>query len=278
MDPFNVCINNFTYRRYSFEYFLSSVKRLGLHQIELSGCHPHFTQYEAENFDVKKLAGLINDMGIKVAALEPEQNFLPVNIAASQEYFRRKSVEQLKFYIRSAKEFDCDKVIIYPGKGAMDHTFSETRRYACDSIAELAETAKSNGVTLLIQNVSNCISNLTPNRWMLKELIDRVSSDNLGLSVNTSAAAAAKETLDDYFELFGNRIKLIQLSDSDEDDEQLVLGEGNQDIRSHVKTMEKYHFDGPISLEIVAEEYAYKPEENYLRSLRALRTICEKEE
>ena len=38
-----VCINNMTYRRYSFDYFLESVRRLGIRNIELSGCHPHYT-------------------------------------------------------------------------------------------------------------------------------------------------------------------------------------------------------------------------------------------
>ena len=38
-----LAINNFNYRRWSFDYFLRSVKELGLHNIELCGCHPHFT-------------------------------------------------------------------------------------------------------------------------------------------------------------------------------------------------------------------------------------------
>lgn len=58
-----ICINNFTYRRYSFDYFLNSARQLGVRRIELSGCHPHFTQYEAESFDVQGLAQKIRDAG-----------------------------------------------------------------------------------------------------------------------------------------------------------------------------------------------------------------------
>lgn len=272
-----ICINNFTYRRYSFDYFLNSARQLGVRRIELSGCHPHFTQYEAESFDVKGLAKKIRDAGMKVEAVNPEQNFLPVNIAAAQKYLRDSSIRQLEFFIQNAQEFACNKVIIYPGKGAMDHESSEARKYACDSIVRLSETAEKSGVTLLIQNVSRCVSNLTPNSGALKELLDAAGKENLGVSVNTCAVAAGKETLGDYFDLFGDKIQMVQLSDSDEEDEQMVIGEGTQDFRRHAGTLNTYHYSGPVALEIIEEEYAYGAEKYYKKSLEALKSVADLE-
>ena len=40
----------------------------------------------------------------------------------------------------------------------------------------------------------------------------------------------AKETLDDYFKRFGDKIGLVQLSDSVEDNEQMPWGTGLQDL------------------------------------------------
>ena len=51
-----IAISNFNYRRWSFGYFLESVKKLGLKNIELCGCHPHFTSFEAEEFPTRELA------------------------------------------------------------------------------------------------------------------------------------------------------------------------------------------------------------------------------
>lgn len=269
-----ICITNFTYRRYSFDYFLNSARRLGINQIELSGCHPHFTQYEAESFDVKGLAKKIREAGMKVEAINPEQNFLPVNIAASQEYFRNRSIRQLEFYIQNAQEFGCNKVIVYPGKGAMDQEYTKTQKYAGDSIARLSETAEKYGVTLLIQNVSRCVSNLTPNAAALKEILDMSGNNRLGVSINTCAVTAGKETLEDYFDLFGDKIQMVQLSDSDEEDEQMVIGEGTQDFRSSARTLEKYSYSGPVALEIIGEEYAYGAEKYYRRSLEALKSFA----
>lgn len=268
-----VCINNMTYRRYSFDYFLESVKRLGIKNIELSCCHPHYTVYEGDEIDVNSLAKKIKNAGIRVLAIEPEQNFLPVNIASHNEYLRKESVRQLQFYIENAAAFDCNQVIVYPGKGIMDYPMEEARKYCCESLHELERIAEKCRVSLLLQNVSHCISGLTPDSAAVAGIINEVGGKNLGLSVNTCAVCAGGETLNDYFVRFGERIKMVQISDSDDEDEQLVLGEGNQEIRRHIDTLSKQKYEGPIALEITMEEYADGAEEFYAESIRVLKEI-----
>ncbi len=263
----NLAINNFTYRRYSMEYFLQSAKRLGISQIELDGCHPHFTAYEAEEFDAGELAQKIRDAGLKVSAIEPEQNFLPINIASDNEYLRRQSIEQLKFFIKSAGEFDCDKVVVYPGKALINHPPSAAWNLARKSIRELCDYAKDYGVTILLLGVSAFISDIMTNSAAVKRMLEEADRENLACCVNSSAAALAGETLEDYFEILGDKIKLIQLSDSVADNDQLVWGEGDQDFELHFKTMEKYGYEGTVVMELLMEEYAEGAEEHYRKCL-----------
>ena len=77
--------------------------------------------------------------------------------------------------------------------------------------------------------------------------------------------------LNDYFNRFGEKIKAVQISDSDEEDEQLVLGEGNQDIRQHIDTLAAYAYEGPVVLENTMEEYADGAEEFYAKSIEVLK-------
>lgn len=266
-----VCINNMTYRRYSFDYFLESLKRLGIKNIELSGCHPHYTLYEGEEIDVSSLAKKIKNAGIRVLAIEPEQNFLPVNIASHNDYLRGESIRQLRFYIENAAAFDCNQVIVYPGKGIMDYPKEEARKYCCESLYELGHIAEKCGVSMLLQNVSHCISGLTPDSAAIADILDEVGGKSLGLSVNTCAVCAGGETLEDYFRRFGGKIKNVQISDSDHEDEQLVLGEGAQDIKQHVDTLCSQNYEGPVALEITMEEYADGAEEYYKESIRVLK-------
>ena len=268
-----ICINNMTYRRYSFEYFLKSVQRLGIKNIELSGCHPHYTIYENESTDVKGLADKIKQYGLKVLSIEPEQNFLPVNIASNNQYLREESIRQMIFYIEHATDFDCKQVIIYPGKGMMDYPIEESKKYCCESLYELEKVAKECGVRILLQNVSRCISGLTPNCKAVSEIVNTVGGTNLGVSVNTCAVCAGKETLEDYFKCFGEKIQMVQIADGDAEDEQLVLGEGEQDLSVHIGTLKKRDYKGPIALEITMEEYADGAEKYYAQSLNTFQNI-----
>lgn len=262
-----VAINNMAYRRYSFDFFLESAQRMGIQKIELCGCHPHFTMFEAREFDTKQFAKKIRDHGICVSAVEPEQNFLPINIAALDDYFRKQSIRQLAFFIERAQYFDCDKVILYPGKAFMNHPRSEAWKHARESIAELCRIAKENGVIILLEAVSSFISDLMMDSASLARMMDEVGADNIGCCVNSSAAYAAKETLDDYFKRFGDKIGLVQLSDSVEDNEQMPWGTGLQDLDSHLRTLREYNYTGDIAMELLEEELAGDPEANYMESI-----------
>lgn len=74
---------------------------MGSETLNYQGRHPHYTVYEGEEIDVNSLAKKIKNAGIRVLAIEPEQNFLPVNIASHNEYLRKESVRQLQFYIEN---------------------------------------------------------------------------------------------------------------------------------------------------------------------------------
>ncbi len=258
-----VATSNFTYRRYTFDYFLKSAQKLGVENIELSGCHPHFSVYEALQFDVKSLAKQIKEHHLTVSAIEPEQNFLPINIAARDQYFREQSVKQLGFYIENAHEFNCSKVIIYPGKTLINHPRSEAWKYSRDSIHQLSKLAKKNDVTILLESVSGFVSDLMTDSKTVKRMIDEIGADNIGCCVNSSAAFAAGETLEDYFRLFGSKIGMVQLSDSTADNEQLVWGDGEQNLDVHINTLREYGYAGAVALELFMEELADGAEENY---------------
>ncbi len=262
-----LAINNFSYRRYSIDYFFDACVKMGVKNIELSGCHPHFTIFEAPEYDVKGLAKKLSDRGLKVAAINPEQNFLPINIASRDDYLREQSIKQLSFFIDAAPELGCDRVIVYPGKAFINYPHSLAWKYARKSLEELAALAAKKKVTLLLEPVSPFISDLMTDAATAKRMMDQVGADNIGVCANSSAIYAAKQTLADYFELFGDKIGMVQLSDSCADNEQMVWGEGDQDIKPHVATLEKVGYAGPITIELLDEELADHPDTAYATSL-----------
>ena len=262
-----LAVSNFNYRRWSFDYFLESVSKLGLHNIELCGCHPHFTVFEAEEFPVEEFAEKIRKAGIIVTTIAPEQNFLPINIAAVNPYLREQSIHQLEFFIRHAAMFGCDRVVIYPGKAFVDHPHSQGWMYARESVKKLCEIAEECNVILLMTPVSSFVSDLMTDTKTVKRMLDEVGSDRLKVCVNSSICGYAGESLETYFELFGDRIGLVQLADAVEDCDQLAWGEGNLNLKEQLDILEKYHYDGPVTMELLMEEYAEDPHAVHEKSL-----------
>ncbi len=273
-----IAISNFNYRRWSFGYFLESVKKLGLKNIELCGCHPHFTNFEAEEFPVQRLADEIKAAGISVPVIMPEQNFLPVNIAAVNPFFREQSIKQIQFYIQSAKVFDCSKVVVYPGKAFMDHPHSEGWMYARESIKKLCEIAKEHGVVLLMSPVSGFVSNLMTDCKTTERMLDEIGADNLEVCVNSSIVGYVGDTLETYFKTFGNKIGHVQLADAVEDCDQLAWGEGDLNLAEQIAVLKKYGYEGPVSMELLMEEYAEDPHGAHADSLEYMKSHMEEEE
>ena len=266
-----LAIGNFNYRRWSFDYFLDSVKRLGLKNIQLCGCHPHFTMFEAEEFPTKELAAKIKAAGLKVPVIEPEQNFLPLNIAASGEYLREQSIKQIEFFIERAGEFDCDKVTLWPGKAFVNHPHSEGWKNARESVARLCDTAEKYGVTLLMTPVSEFVSDLMKDSETVARMLREVDKPNLKVCLNGSIVGYVGETLDDYFEKFGDKIELVQLSDAVEDCDQMAWGEGDLDLDAQLTSLKKYNYEGPVTMQLLMEEYAEDPHAAHEASLNYMK-------
>ena len=78
---------NMVYARFSFQYFLASMQRLGVHNIELYGCTTHFHFYDGDEA-VARAKRLLRDSGLRVISMMPEENVYPVNIAAREKRLR----------------------------------------------------------------------------------------------------------------------------------------------------------------------------------------------
>lgn len=265
--------STFTFRRYSLDYCLYKIKEMGFNSIELFAYHPHYSVYEAEALDAKPIAEKILSAGLKVPVIEPEQNFYPINIVSSNRYLREKSLEQIKYYIKNAPLFSCDRITLLPGKNLMDDDNNKSIQTLVSSLKELCSYAEDYGVILQLENVSKAVSGMTPSRAAVEHILSEVNRSNLKLAVNTSAVYSYGEDIQDWFDLFGDRIGTVELSDADSKDEQFELGTGEIDIGHILKVIEDARFSGPVSLHLTMEEYAENPVEPYLGSLNYLKSM-----
>jgi len=103
---------NMAYNRFSFDYFLESMQRLGVHNVEIYGCSTHLHPYDGGE-PVPVIRRKIREAGLRVISMMPEQNVYPVNLAqivqeaketVCEMFEHTKHIEQLAAIIDLAVE------------------------------------------------------------------------------------------------------------------------------------------------------------------------------
>ena len=78
---------NICYGFFSFDYFLNSMQRLGLHSIEVHGAAPHLYFPDLTAGEIQSIGKNIIAHNLEVICFTPEQCKYPVNIAKSVPAF-----------------------------------------------------------------------------------------------------------------------------------------------------------------------------------------------
>lgn len=260
---------NMVYARFSFQYFLDSMQRLGVRNIEVYGCSPHFHFYDGGD-PTPRLKKQIHDSGLKVISMMPEENVYPVNIAAREKRLRDNTIDQYKRFMTAAAELDCHQMLLCPGRPYRDAPYSEGYKYAKDSIERLLEHAKEVDVVLCYENLRIGESTLATNLGDMSRMVHEVDSPYLKCCVDTVPVYAAHEHVDDYFTVLGKNIHHFHLNDGAPDGH-LMWGDGTQDLDEHLNALRKHGYKRYITMEMAADRYRMEPEKYYAMNIAYLR-------
>ena len=141
---------NMVYKKFSFDYFLDSMDRLGVHRLELYGCSHHFHMYDGDPNMAANMRKKLSARGFSVVSLMPEENTYAINIAAPEDNIRNKTVEQYKKFIEAAVELECPQMLLCPGRPYWDRPLSEGYKHGRDSVEKLTRHAEKYGITLML--------------------------------------------------------------------------------------------------------------------------------
>ena len=95
----------------------------------------------------------------------------------------------------------------------------------------------------------------------MKQLIDDVDSPALKVCIDTGAMVRAKDTIDDYFKIFGDRIVHAHFVDVDEDHftTHLAWGDGTRNMKEELEAFRRNGYKGILSVECVNGRYFENP-------------------
>lgn len=260
---------NMVYARFSFQYFLDSMQRLGMRNIELYGCSTHFHFYDGGN-PMPRLKKQIRDSGLRVISVMPEENVYPVNIAAREKRLRDNTILLYKKFMEAAAELDCRQMLLCPGRPYRDAPYSEGYKYSKDSVEQLVEYAKKVDVVLCYENLRIGESSLATNLEDLRRMVADVNSPYLKCCVDTVPVYCAHEKVESYFDVLGEKIHHFHLNDGAPDGH-LMWGDGTQDLDEHLNALRKYNYTRFITMEMAAAKYKLNPEKYYAMNIEYLR-------
>lgn len=249
---------NIHYMKYSLEYFLDAQERTGFQSIELWGGIPHVYLDPSGYQNCKILKKKIADHHLQLRVFTPENCMYQYQFAAAKPEIFKKSMEYFKNGIRMAQELEAPIMQCNSGWGYLDETREDAWMRCVEMFQELCEFAKEKGIVLAMESLRPEESNLVIRLEDAIKMKEQVNQENLKILVDTTAIGVAGETLEQWFETFGDEIIHMHFVDGNPYGH-LIWGDGCRNLESDLKILKKYGYTGGLGQEITDAKYFKDP-------------------
>lgn len=274
-----LAIGSYHYACNSLDYFLESMKRIGVTNIELSGNRNHFIVEEQTEESARRIGQKIRDMGMKLICFCPEQNTFPYNICAKEEITRARSLEYIKKAIAMTRYLGCDQMLLCPGTGYLEESFEAVWKRCKESLKELVKTAETYQVYLMLETQGLEESVIMNSADQQRKMLDEVNHPYLKAMLDTVQMAMFDPGVAKDLELLGAEIRHVHLGNTklvkpewkDETlKERMTPGmqsyghigimEGELPLEEYIKELGECDYQGYITIEICSADYFLEAE------------------
>lgn len=255
-----ICVSNFPYYKYSLEYALDSLERMGGKNLEMYACDPHFHVDDCTLADVKALKRKIKTHGLRTACFTPEQCNYPVNIAAKNPAARKRSIGVYKKSIEFAAELDCHLCQFLSGFGCLDEKDEDIWQRSREALEYLADIAKAYEIDIALETSPKSYTCLTDTPKMRK-MIEEVNRDNVFGIIDTAVLGYSHETISQAIGALddGKLLRHVHVGDG-KPNGHFILGEGELDLAGMMKELDQIGYGYCLSLEILNPLYVENAE------------------
>lgn len=255
-----ICVSNFPYYKYSLEYALDSLERMGGKYLEMYACDPHFHVDDCTLADARALKLKIKNHGLTTMCFTPEQCNYPVNIAAKNPVARKRSIEVYKKSIQFAAELDCHLCQFLAGFGCLDEKDEDIWQRSVEALEYLADIAKAYAVDIALETSPKAYTCLTDTPKM-KKMIEQVNRNNVFGIIDTAVLGYSNETIGQAIEGLdhGRLLRHVHVGDG-KPNGHFILGEAELDLCGMMAELDRAGYAHCLSLEILNPLYAENPE------------------
>lgn len=271
-----VAVMSVQYVHYTFDYYLDSMKRCNIRNIDLWGGAPHYCRldYPTPSAAARKIRSIrkkVEDLGMKIVIYTPETLGYPYSISAPEQNIRNRTLGYFDMAMDDALEMGTHRLFINTGCSPLDIPREEGWKRAVESIRKICDMAEKRGITMLLEQLQPYESNLLVNLTQMNAMLKEVNSPALKTCVDLVAMEVAGESLEDYYKVLGDdAIQFIHYADGDPSGH-YILGDGNLPLKDYIRILEKHNYTGIVDLEINDSIYWNDPHTSVRRSADYLR-------
>lgn len=180
---------------------------------------------------------------------------------------RRGAIEAVRSTLEPFQRLGARYVNVHADGGVRSFANRDTVRWNAESFAALAEHAQPLGITIMIENVVNSVSNAKAFGVMLG------AHEALRFHLDIAHANVKGEHADDFLRLHAGRLVHVHISDNKRlADDHLPLGAGEIDWPEQIGLLKNSGYDGTITLEVFSPDRSF-----LLDSVARLRRMWESE-
>ncbi|NLU35627.1 MAG: TIM barrel protein [Clostridiales bacterium] len=271
-----IAVMSVQYLQYTFDYYLDSMKKCNVRNIDLWGGTPHYCRLDyptsmAATRKIREMRRKAEDLGMKIVIYTPETLGYPYSISAPSQNLRDRTIDYLEMAMDDALEMGTNLLFINTGCSPRDIPRQEGWERAVESIKILAEKAERRGVTLILEQLQPYESNLLFNISQMEDMLRAINSPALKICIDLVAMEVVGEKLEEYYERFSqDEIQFIHFADGDPSGH-YILGDGNLPLKKYIKILEENNYAGIVDLEINDSIYWEDPHTSIKRSVDYLR-------
>jgi len=223
----------------------------GFDAIDVWGGRPHAYRNDLHEHEIQHIRGLINNLGMEIASFIPAQFRYPISLCSPDPHIRNDSISYLKTSVETAVRLAAPIVSVCPGHTLFGQDIDDGWNRLADSINKICEYAVHYDVLIALEPVDQYRSDLINTSIQAMDMIDQLDCDNLGVVFDTGNALIHHEDPASVFEILGERLFHIHISDNDgSQDQHLVPGHGNFDFENLIQVLKTIPYEGFLSGEL----------------------------
>ncbi len=262
----------YPYKYLSLKAAFADAKKFGYDFIELWGGRPHAFTYDLLDGDIDIVTELMNTYNIPVLVYTPEHNAYPYNYMLGSQRQWDISMDYFKHSLVAAKHLGALYMLISISHSG-NISDNECKKRLYKSMEHLSKLAEDIGVKIIVEALTKYESNHCTILEDYSRLIFDIDSPFLLAMLDMAVPNTQNEDMSDYFSVFKDKLGHIHLVDNDTvSDAHLIPGEGNIDMRSFLKNVEKWGYSGRATIELV-DRYIDDPSKYYEIAIKYVREL-----